>query len=67
MSQLTTKTVTVKDGGFVSLQRGELGRTRLEVATIDRTLALGVILTRDEAATLGLELLQLADRPGAFG
>ena len=45
------KTIRVKDGGFVSLERGpdEKGWTRLEVATADRTVALGVILTSDEA------------------
>ena len=49
MSEL--KTIRVKDGGFVSVERGPDGKgwTRLEVATADRTVALGVILTSDEA------------------
>ena len=43
------KTIRVKDGGFVSVERGPDGKgwTRLEVATADRTVALGVILTSD--------------------
>ena len=67
MSELTTTTITVQDGGFVFVQRGDQGRTRLEIATVDRTVALGVILTLDEVATLGLELFRTADRPGPFG
>ena len=45
------KTIRVKDGGFVSVERGPDGKgwTRLEVATADRTVALGVILTSAEA------------------
>jgi hypothetical protein len=63
------KTLRVKDGGFVSLERGpdEKGRTRLEVATADRTVALGVILTSDEAVALGLQLLWLAGGPEPYG
>ena len=37
----------------------------LEVATADRTVALGVILTSDEAVALGRQLLRLAGGPGA--
>ena len=61
------RTIEVKDGGFVSLERGPAAeaRTRLEVATADRTVALGVILTSDETVALALELLRLAGRPGA--
>ena len=63
------KTIRVKDGGFVSLERGpdEKGWTRLEVATADRTVALGVILTSDEAVALGLQLRQLAGGPEPYG
>ena len=47
------RTIRVKDGGFVSLERGpdEKDWTRLEVATADRTVALGVIW-QSPAATL---------------
>ena len=48
------RTIEVKDGGFVSLERGPAAeaRTRLEVATAHRTVALGVILTSDETVAL---------------
>ena len=45
----------------------EKGWTRLEVATADRTVALGVILTSDEAVALGLQLLRLAGGPEPYG
>ena len=40
---------------------------RLEVTTVDRTLALGVILTSDEAGALGRQLLRLASGPEPYG
>ena len=42
------KTIKVKDGGFVSVERGPDGKgwTRLEVATADRTVALSCRRTR---------------------
>ena len=63
------RTVRVKNGGSVSLERGpdEKAWTRLEVATADRTVALGIILTADEAGALGLQLLRLAGGPEPFG
>ena len=63
------RTIRVKDGGFVSLERRpeEKDWTRLEVATADRTVALGVILTSDEAVALGLQLLRLAGSPEPYG
>ena len=63
------KTIRVKDGGFVSVERGPDGKgwTRLEVATDDRTVALGVILTSDEAVALGHQLLRLAGGPEPYG
>ena len=39
----------------------------LEVATADRTVALGVILTSDEAVALGHQLLRLAGGPEPYG
>ena len=58
-------TITAKDGGFISLEEGpdDRDRTRLEVMTADRTVALGVILTSDEAVALGRQLLRLAGGP----
>ena len=47
-----SRAIRVRDGGSVSLEREPAAeaRTRLdEVATADRTVALGVILTSDEA------------------
>ena len=60
-------TIRVRGGGFVFLERGPAAeaRTGLEVATADRTVALGVILTSDEAVAPGLQLLRLAGRSGA--
>ncbi|MCY3818931.1 MAG: hypothetical protein OXH52_06140 [Gammaproteobacteria bacterium] len=53
--------------GGLSLERraAAAARTRLEVATVDQTVALGVIVTSDEAVALGLELLRLAGGPGS--
>ena len=67
MSEPTT--IRVKDGGFVSLEQGpeEKDWIRLEVTTADRTLALGVILTSDEAGALGRQLLRLAGDPEPYG
>ncbi len=59
------KTIRVKNGGSVSLKPGphEKDWTLLEVVTADRTLALSVILTEDEAVALGRHLLRLAGGP----
>ena len=67
MSEPTT--IKVKDGGFVSVERGpeEKDWIRLGVTTVDRTLGLGVILTSDEAGALGRHLLWLAGDPEPYG
>ena len=67
MSEPTT--IKVKDGGFVSVERGpeEKDWIRLGVTTVDRTLGLGVILTSDEAGALGRQLLRLAGDPEPYG
>ena len=48
------RTINVTDGGFVSVERGPDDRdwVWIEIATVDRTVALGVILS-DEAVALG--------------
>lgn len=61
------KTITVKNGGSVTLGADEKDWMQLEVDTADRTVALGVILTADEAVTLGLQLLRPAGGPEPFG
>ena len=63
------RTIKVRDGGFVSVERGPDDRdwTRLEVATADRSVALGVIMASDEAVALGLQLLRLAGGPEPYG
>ena len=61
-----SRTIRVTDGGSVSLLSDEKGRTQVQVATADRVVAVGVILSRREATELGLELLRRAD-PEPFG
>ena len=63
------KTIRVnKDGEFVSLERGpdeKAGRGSTRSLRPTGTVALGVILTSDEAVALGRQLLRLAGRSGA--
>ena len=63
------KTIRVRNGGSVSLHRrpDEKDWTLLEVTMADRTLALIVILTADEAVALGGQLLRMAGGPEPFG
>ena len=63
------RTIRVKEGGFVSLERGPADRDwiRLEVSPGDRTVALSVLLTSNEAVALGLQLLRLADGLEPYG
>ena len=56
-----SRTIRVTDSGSVSLLSDEKGRTQLRVATVDRVVTVGVILSRGEAVELGLELLRRAD------
>ena len=58
------RTIRVKAGGFVSLERGRPGRTGPDSRSPpgDRTVALDIILTPDEAVALGLQLLRRAVR-----
>ncbi len=63
------RTIRVKEGGSVSLERGPADRDwiRLEVSPGDRTVALSVLLTSNEAVALGLQLLRLAGGPEPYG
>ena len=62
------KTIRVKDGGFVSLERGpdEKGWTRLE-GRHGRPDSGARRLTSDEAVALGHQLLRLAGGPEPYG
>ena len=65
MSEPTT--IRVKDGRFVSLERGPEEKDWIRVTTVDRRLELRVILTSDEAGALGRQLLRLAGDPEPYG
>ena len=55
--------------GSDTLQRGwdDMDRTLISVDTVERTVALGVILIADAAVTHGRQLLRLAGGPELFG
>ena len=63
------RTINVTDGGSVSVERGPDDRDwiRLEVKPADRTVAVGVLLTSDEAVALGRELLRVTGGPEPYG
>ena len=52
------RAIEVRDGGFVSVERGPDDRdsTRLEVMTVDRSVALAALPTSDEAVAFGHQM-----------
>ena len=62
------RTINVTDGGFVSVERpDDRDWIRLEVKAVDRTVAVGVTPTSDEAVALGRELLRVTGGPEPYG